>query len=252
MKIKISLFFFICLVYRGFAAEPSGEAIIQKVNELLNPESCYARAEMTIVTTSGDERTFVYDSWSKNYGEKNLIRYIKPGRVRNQATLMLNHADDIWMYFPRTQRVRKLASHFKKQKMEGSDFSYEDIGSGNSFIDDFTSKRLEDGKADGIDCYRVELTRKPDSDLSYSRLIMSVDKTNYVPLIIEYYDEKDPQNKIKVLHQSDIQVIQGIPTAMKMVMHNTENNKETSMVIDEIKYNVNLDDAMFSERGLKK
>jgi len=252
MKLRTIIVLYLSLVSQSFAAELSGEEIIQKVNDLLNPESIYARAEMTIVTTSGNERTFLYDSWSKNHGEKNLIRYIKPSRVKNQATLMLNHADDIWMYFPRTQRVRKLASHFKKQKMEGSDFSYEDIGSGNSFIDDFISKRLKDGKTDGVGCYRVELTRKPDADLSYSRLLMFIDKETYMPLLIEYYDENDPDNMIKVLHQSDIQNIQGIPTAMKMVMHNSTDNTETSMVLKEVKYHVELDDAMFSERGLKK
>ena len=42
---------------------------------------------------------------------------------------MLNDGDDIWTYFPRTRRVRKLASHAKKQKVPGSDFSFGDFSS---------------------------------------------------------------------------------------------------------------------------
>jgi len=49
---------------------------------------------------------FYYDSYSKNKGEKNLLRYIEPKRAKGQAILMLNYADDIWMYFPRTKRIR--------------------------------------------------------------------------------------------------------------------------------------------------
>jgi len=229
-----------------------GEQIINKVNDLINQETIYGKSEMTIITTSGNQRTLLYESWSKDYGEKNLIRYLAPPRVKGQATLMLNHADDIWMYFPRTGRVRKLATHAKKQKMEGSDFSYEDMGSGDAFIKDFTAKRLEDEKKEGYDCYKLEMIRKPDSDLSYSRMIMWVVKENFVPLVIDYYDENDPDLLLKTLVQSDIKDIDGIPTPMKMVMYNKQDNTQTSMSWHEIKYNLPIKDEMFTERGLKK
>lgn len=84
--------------------EPTGEEIISKVNELMNQDTVQAKVKMTIVTSSGNERVFIYDSYSKNKGEKNLLRYIEPKRAKGQAILMLNYADDIWMYFPRTKR----------------------------------------------------------------------------------------------------------------------------------------------------
>lgn len=232
--------------------ELTGEYIIQKVNELMNVQTNYGKAKMTIVTTSGQKRTFIYESWSKNKGEKNLVRYLEPKRVKGQAVLMLNHADDIWMYFPRTQRVRKLATHAKKQKMQGSDFSYEDMGSGDAFIENFSPERLEDEKMEGHDCFKLELTRKQESDISYSRLIMWVIKENYYPIVIDYYDEDDPSLWEKRLVQSDIRVIDNIPTAMKIVMYNKQDNTQTEMELIEVKYNVKLDDSMFTERGLKK
>ena len=232
--------------------ELTGPQIIQKVNDLLNPETTLARAKMTIMTTSGQTRTFIYESWSKNHGEKNLIRYSEPRRARGQATLMLNYADDIWMYFPRTKRVRKLATHAKKQKMEGSDFSYEDMGTGDAFINDFTTRRLEDDRMEGSDCYKLELTRNDNADISYSSLILWIVKDNFVPVVIDYYSEDDPNKIEKRLVQSDIRIIQDIPTAMKLVMFNRQDNTKTEMEFLEIEYNIPLDDSMFTERGLKK
>ena len=232
--------------------ELTGKQIINKVNELMSQETIYSKSKMTIVTTSGKTRTFEYESWSKDNGEKNLIRYLAPSRVKGQATLMLNHADDIWAYFPRTKRVRKLATHAKKQKMQGSDFSYEDMGSGDTFIKDFTPKRLKVEKMEGNNCYKLELIRKKDSDLSYSRLIIWVIKKNFVPIVIDYYDESDPGFLLKRLVQSDIQIIDGIPTPMKIVMYNKQNNTQTSMELIEVNYNIPLKDEMFTERGLKK
>jgi outer membrane lipoprotein-sorting protein len=236
----------------SFGQELTGEDIIQKVNDTMNVETSYAKAKMTIVTTSGSKRTFVQESWSKNKGEKNLVRYLEPRRVKDQAVLMLNNADDIWMFFPRTQRVRKLATHAKKQKMQGSDFSYEDMGSGDAFIENYVSKRLEDEESEGYDCYKLELTRKPESDLSYSRLIIWVIKENFVPIAIDYYDDKDPSRRVKRLVQSDIRVIDDIPTAMKSVMFDLNDNTQTELEMLEVKFNIPLDDNMFTERALKK
>jgi len=251
-NIMISGLIVLLFVPVSFSQELTGEDIIQKVNELSSPLSSYGKSKMTIVTSSSSERTFIFESWSKNKGEKNLVRYLKPRRVKGQATLMLNHADDIWMYFPRTQRVRKLATHAKKQKMQGSDFSYEDMGSGDAFIRNFNPKRLKDEKMEGHDCYKLELTKKKGSDISYSRLIMWVIKENFVPIIIDYYDENDPALSEKRLVQSNVRVIDNIPTAMKIIMHNKNDNTQTELELLEIKYNVTLSDDMFTERGLKK
>lgn len=230
----------------------TGPEIIQKVNALMNPASSYARAKMTIITSSGQERTFVYDSWSKNHGEKNLIRYIEPRRLKDQATLMTNYADDIWMYFTRTRRVRKMATHAKKQKMEGSDFSYEDMGAGNSFIEDFEATRLQDQEIDGQLCYQIEMIRKPDADISYSRLVMFVHKDHFVPIRVQYFEGDNPERLLKELVQTDIRQIQSIPTAMKMEMINRTDRTSTRMEFLEIRYNVDLEDALFTERGLKQ
>ena len=252
MKRTIIVLLSVVLANAAPAQELTGEDIIQKVNDIMNVETSWSKSKMTIVTTSGNTRTFVSESWSKDRGEKNLVRYLEPSRVKDQAFLMLNNADDIWAFFPRTQRVRKLATHAKKQKMQGSDFSYEDMGSGDAFIDDFTPKRLEDEKKEGCDCYTVELTRKEESDLSYSRLIMWINRENFVPVVIDYYEEDDPSRIQKRLISSDFQVIDGIPTAMKFVMKNLNDNTETEMELLEVKYNIELNDDLFSERNLKK
>ncbi len=253
-KTCLCLWLLICFQpgLRGQADSLTGAEIMLKVNEVFNPQSAYSKAKMTILTTSGGKRTFVYESWAKNQGEKTLVRYLEPGRVKGQATLMLNHSDDIWMFFPRTQRVRKLASHAKKQKMQGSDFSYEDMGSGDAFIKDYTSFRLEDEKKEGYDCFLLELSRKKKADSSYPRLRIWVIKENFFPLVIDYYDEKDPERLLKRLVQSDVRQIDGIPTAFKMVMFNLDDSTQTEMELLEMRYDLPLEDSMFTERALKK
>ena len=253
MKNILILFTAILMLASGLLSQDlTGEDIIEKVNAQINVSTSYAKSKMTITTSSGQKRTFVSESWSKNHGEKNLVRYLEPTRVKGQAILMLNNADDIWMFNPRTQRVRKLASHSKKQKMQGSDFSYEDMGGGDVFIENFSAERLSDEKKEGYNCYKLELNRHDGADVSYSKLVLWVNKDNFVPVVIDYYDEDAPERVLKTLIQSEIQVIDGLHTAKKFVLINRNDSTQTEMEMLEIKFNIELEDSMFTERELKK
>jgi len=249
--ITLLLIMFLATGYSRSQELAAGE-IINKVNELMNQGSSKAIMTMTITTSSGQKRTFEYLTYSKNKGEKNLMIYMAPKRVKGQKMLMLNNADDIWAYFVRTKRVRKLATHAKKQKMEGSDFSYEDMGGSNSFITDFDAKKTGSETKEGYKCYKLELVKKPGSGSSYAKMIMWVIKENFVPIVIDYYDEDSPDRVGKTLLQQNIKEIDGIPTGTKIIMTNKNDDTNTIMVIKEIEYNIQLDDDMFTERGLRK
>jgi len=230
----------------------SATEIVKKASDVLNQDSVYAQMKMVIATTTGDTRELYFDSWSKDRGNKVLIRYTAPPRVKGQAMLLLNGASDIWSYFPRTHRVRKLASHAKRQKMQGSDFSYEDMGAGDSFETDFEHKLLGDESIDGKACYKIELTKKEGTDSSYSSMIAWIEKERFVIWRIDYYDESDPGQVSKRLVSSNVKVIDGVPTPMTIVMHNLLDGTQTSQEIIKVSYNTTIEDSMFTERGLQQ
>jgi len=70
-------------------------------------------------------------------------------------------------------------------------------------------------------------------------------------VVIDYYDEDDSNLWQKRMVESDIRIIDAIPTAMKIVMINKNDNSQTEMELLEMKYNIPLDDKMFTERELK-
>ncbi len=230
----------------------TADEIIRTMTDTMNPEQSKGIFKMTIITSSGDERTFVYESYSKGQGEKSLLKYVKPSRLKGQTILMLNNANDIWTYFPKTKRVRKLASHTKKQKLEGSDFSYEDFGGADAFIDDYNALLLGEEKKEGKRCYKIELTRKEGSSVSYSKVIMWVVKETYIPIVIDYFHDDDSNLLIKELVTSDVELIDGIYTPMKIVMYNKLDNTHSKMEVEEVTYNVDLPDDLFTEMGMQQ
>ena len=231
------------------AADPTGPEILNKIIDLMNPENAKGVMAQTIVTTSGDKRTFKYETYMGNRGESSLMRYLSPSRVKGNALLMTDFSDNIWMYNRRTGRVRKLASHAKKQKFEGSDFTYEDMGSGDSWKTDFKPVLKGIEKVDKVRCFKLELQAKSE-DISYSKMICWVRVCDFFPIQIDYYDEKNVFTK--TLFLQDIRTIEGVLTPMKMVMRNNLDLTETVMEYVNITYDVEFDKGFFSERNLKK
>lgn len=227
-----------------------GAAILNQMMTVLEPENSRAQMTQIINTTSGAKREFRYDYYTAGKGEKVLIRYTWPARSRGMATLMLNNAADIWTYFPRTKRVRKLASSAKHQNFEGSDFTYEDMGSGNAWKNDYQTQRLEDKTIDDQICYTLQLIPKSGSDVSYAKLLIFVRQADFSPLEIHYYDS-DHQH-LKTLYFKDIREVEGIPTAFKMVMQNHLEKSSTEMGIESITYDVTYPAGFFTERELRK
>jgi len=249
MKLKLFCFLYVFLSI-SLGQSPDAKQIIDQVTAVMSPDNAYSRGTQTIMTSSGKERVFEFESWSAEKGKSVLTRYTKPAAIRGQAFLMLNNADDIWSYFPKTKRVRKLASHAKKQKMQGSDFTYEDMGGGDVFQKRFTPRILGVESMDGVSVWKMELKGIPGSDPPYPRIILWVRQSDYFPVKLDYYDDQDFNSKSLVL--SDIRIVEDIPTAMTMVMADHKERSSTTMKTLEVSYSWKPDKDFFTERNLKK
>ena len=200
-----------------------------------------------IITFGGKKRTLEMQAYTKNKNEKQLIVYTAPMRVKGDKILMLNEGDDIWFYTPKTDRVRHLASHARRQKVQGSDFAYEDMAGGN-IEDDYTYKLLGEEKVLGTECYKIELI-PTESGPHYSKLILWADKEKFLTRQIDYYEKGELLKRLQCL---DVQNIDGHWTAMKLVMKNLQEGGETVIGTVEIKFDLDLDDEIFTTRNLKR
>jgi hypothetical protein len=249
MKKFITILFITTSIFAQQAI-PTGAELVERMSEIMTQESSTAIMTQTITTSSRKQRTFEFEMFTTDEGEKTLMRYLKPSAARGQTFLMLNNADDIWTYFPRTKRVRKLSSSSKNQKVQGSDFSFEDMGSGDSWKTEYNSTNLGSEKYDGTDCWKLESIGIPEQNPSYPKMEVYMRKVDFYPIKIDYFDENDFVEK--TLLMSNIKEIEGIPTAMQMTMKNHSEGSETSMETISITYNWEPPENFFTERELKR
>ena len=245
MKVKTLL---LGTILVGSALGASIDEVLDKMEENENAQT--SKVSMTMIVTDGGGRETVSEliSYSADKGDKSLMEYIAPARIKGMKILTLNDGDDIWFFSARTGRVRKIAGNQKSQSVNNSDFSYEDMSSSDR-REDYDCKLLADKKINGTDCYTIEMKPKK-SDISYSLIVMYVDKKNYLPVEGHYLDE---DGEIwKKLFMKNSSKTGNYWSAEFIEMHNIQKGSKTIMKTNKVEYDIELDKNMFSERNLKR
>ncbi len=229
------------------AQELSPREIINRIDATERVASSESVAKQIITTSGGKKRTLGMKAFTKDMNDKQLMIYTSPKRVKGDKILMLNDGDDIWFYTPKTDRVRHLASHAKRQKVQGSDFAYEDM-SGGKIEEDYTYTLMGEEKVSGQPCYKFELI-PTEKGPHYSKLILWADKKKFITLKIDYYEDGE---LLKRLDCHDVQHIDGHWYAMRLVMTNLKEGGQTAMETLEIKFDIEIKDNVFTTKNLKR
>ena len=184
-------------------------------------------------------------------GDKSVIVFSQPRDVKGTAFLSHTHkegSDDQWLYLPALKRVKRISSNNKSGPFMGSEFAYEDISSQE--VAKYTYKYIKDDSANGLGCFIVE--RYPvDKNSGYTRQIVWVDKDEYRPQKVEYYDRKDALLKTLVFTEYN-QHLDKFWRAYDMSMRNHQTGKSTTLKWSEMKFQVGLSKRDFDRKALKR
>lgn len=235
------------LVCSSYAQNLTVDQIMDRVEKNEKIPSSITQVDQTIITSKGKSRVLSIQGYSKNSGDDQLSVYTGPARVKGDKILMLNGGDDIWFYTPRTDRVRHLASNARKQKVQGSDFSYQDLEQ-RDYQEDFEMKLLGTEEISNVNHFMIQAiptSTGPD----YAKLIFWVHEESFIVSKVEYYEDKLLS---KTLYASEVRKIGDHWIAMKLEMRNNESGSKTLLETREIEVNVDLDDSRFSTNYLKR
>jgi len=233
------------LPLRAGSAGDKAKKILKKADKAGWMKASHSLIEQTITTTSGSKRTFKIESWSKNGDEKQLMKYLAPPQSKGIGVLTLEEGENIWVYFPDSDDLRKIASSARNQSVEGSDFTYEDLST-TTMSKKYDAALLGEEKIGDDDCYKLKL--KPKKKSFYGKLIIWIDKTSYTLPKIEYYNKKGKHTK--TLLMKSYKKIKGVWVAKEIVMKNHKRGSRTKIKIMKIKVNPDIGDDIFTTENL--
>ncbi len=246
-----------------FAAdEPNSATEIPDINIIVNKANFVAyyqgndgkaRVKMTITSKQGQtrEREFIILRRDDQDGgdQKYFVYFHKPVDVRKMVYMVHKHAqlqkdDDRWLYLPALDLVKRIAAGDKRTSFVGSDFLYEDV----------SGRSLEEDTHELVDVndflFVVKNVPKNPDTVEFGYYNVAIDRTNFVPMKMKFFDK---QGKLhRVIESRKVEVIQDFPTVVKSIVSDLKTGNKTEMEFSDVKYNIGLDEDMFTERYLRR
>jgi len=242
--LTIVLFSFYCL----FLTAQDATEIIKKANDKINgEESSFSIMKMTIIRPEW-ERTLEFKNWTKGT-DYALTLITSPARDKGQS--FLKRSTEMWSWNPTISRLIKLPPSMMSQGWMGSDYTNDDILKESSVVEDYIHEITGEDEIEGRLCYRIKMTAKEEAAVIWGHQVRWIDKDDYLFLKAELYDEDGYLVRTEL--GKNIETMDGrlIPTIMEIIPEDEEGYK-TIVEIEEIEFNIPVEDGFFSQQNLKR
>ncbi len=244
MKSNIHIRIFILAALAGVTltahAQDAGTILKNMDGVLYAAKDMSGTNQIILIDKNGKQETREANVLQKGTDTR-IMRFTSPASQAGIAVLALPN-DVMYMYLPAFGKERRISSSVKNQNFAGTDFSYDDMEP-KPYTDKYTPELV---RTEG-DVYVLELTPKGRSD--YSRLVVQVDKTNYYPVHMEYYDRGN--SKVKESSYTFKKVGKYWNPA-EIEMKDLKKNHTTRMLTSNVEFDTGLSDDEFTVRKLKQ
>jgi outer membrane lipoprotein-sorting protein len=241
---------FLLFLYLGFFLYSFGQEakdIVKKADDKAKGKTSIASITIQIIRPNWTREMSV-KAWTKG---KDLTLILVLAPAKEKGVVFLKRKKEVWNWIPSIERNIKMPPSMMSQSWMGTDFTNDDLVKEASVIEDYTHSFLEDAIVEGRECYKIQLLPKPKSAVVWGKIIMCIDKKDFIMLYVEYFDEEE--KLVNVMHCSDIKLLGGKILASKMEMTpvNKKGNK-TVLLYNSLSFESPLEDSFFSTQNLTK
>jgi outer membrane lipoprotein-sorting protein len=172
-----------------------------------------------------------------------MIHILSP--AKDKGTVFLKRKKEVWNWLPTLERSIKLPPSMMTQSWMGTDFTNDDLVKESSVVLDYDHHLLGDTTVAGKRCYRIEMIPKPEAAVVWGKIIVSIDKGDYLQLHTVFYD--DDGVEVNTMSAYDVKMMDGrlIPTRLEMIPADKKNHK-TEIIYTRIQFNRPIPDNFFT------
>ncbi|MCF7823532.1 MAG: outer membrane lipoprotein-sorting protein [Candidatus Marinimicrobia bacterium] len=228
----------------------TGYEIAKAMDETLSPKDMKAEMTMVLTNKQGKTRESTIRSISANDNREQIIWFLSPADDKGVAFLKIEHQDqddEMRLWLPAFNKVRRISSKKKADSFMGSDLSYEDMTSRE--LDEYTYELKGEQEIDGIPCYILESTPKEGITRTYKRFVTYVSKADLVAIIDEAYDMRDELLKRRVM-KYEKQKSYNLP--VEIYVENVQKNTNTRLTFSKQEVDTGVEPDLFQEKNLKR
>ena len=259
---KLIAFVSIFLTVFGLSAQTAKE--IAKVYCDLDRVPDYNYSTLLLENIDKDGKREVIEIHQYGSGVDNGLKNVafdfkSPASVKGMRVLQLEKlkkADDRWVYMPKLRQARRIPMTERTKSFGGTEFTYNDMTIRNededeNVIEDANAKITVNGSS--YSCWKMKSTPYKKSEVEYLYRISWFDKKTYIPVRIEYYDNKDKM--IKTYECLKIEMVKGAtgieyPLRRSNVITNLVTGRKTVATVQDFVFDEQISDAYFAQHWL--
>lgn len=236
----------IAIYFSAVLQAQTAKEIVQKADDKLRGTT--SQVELTIRTVRPKwTRSMDVKAWIKG-SDYSLILIQSPPRDRGIA--FLRRKKEVWNWMPVLERTIKLPPSMMNQSWMGTDFTNDDLVKESSVVNDYDHRMAGDTMIDNRNCYIIQMIPKPEAAVVWGKLIVCIDKKEYLELHTRFYDEDG--KLINIMNAFDVKMMDNrlIPTRFEMIPMDKKNQK-TEMIYRSVQYNRPLEDGFFTPEKMR-
>jgi hypothetical protein len=230
-------------------SDPAAAGLVKKAVEAL-PKVPF-QAKLVLTNDKGDKRDVELRHKVVGGARASFLEVVAPEELKGIRFLFLERptgAPDQYVKIATARSPVRVTDQIRKQPFLDSTFYVSDLVEPN--LELFNYRFLPDTGIGGHSVKQVEAVPKYPEGEIYGKTLIAIDPTDLVILRREFYDKNG--KLLKVWTVDVVEKVEGVNTIRDQRMKNVQENKESRLQTPEIKYNVELSDAMFAPDHLKK
>jgi len=221
--------------------------IVRKMDDKMRGKS--SQAELTIKTIRPNwSREMLVKTWMKE-GHYAMILIQAP--TKEKGIVYLKRKKEVWNWIPALERSIKLPPSMMTNSWMGTDFTNDDLVKESSAVDDYDHRIIKDTMIDKRDCYLIEFLPKPNTAVVWGKILVAIDKKDFIEMYSEFYDEEGKLINVMIAH--NIRMMDGrlIPTHIEMIPVDKKGQK-TELFYRTILFNRNIEESFFRQERMKQ
>lgn len=228
-------------------SSPTAKEMIQKADDNMEGSSSTSVMTMSIVRPTWT-RTLEFKNWVKG-SEYALTLVTAPAKEKGQT--FLKRGNDMWSFLPKIGRMIKLPPSMMSQGWMGSDYTNDDVLNETSLTEDYQHSFIGEDQLENRDAKIIDMKPKEESNIVWGKVVTWVSNEQFLFLKTEYYDEDDFLVRTELFQDFKMMDNRLVPT--KYIIIPAENpDQKTIVEIKDMKFDVPLKDAFFSQQNMKR
>ncbi len=245
MNIK---FFLILLLFfsQDIYSQDATEILEESEERIRGIKSSYTEMIITVVRPKWSKEMKM-KGWS--IGEDYFVSVVT-APAKEKGVVFLKRENEVWNYLPSIERTIKLPPSMMMQNWMGTDFTNDDLVQRSSITDDYTNTIIGEENVEGLDCWIIQLIPKEDAAVVWGKLVMWIDKKDYMQLRTEFFDEYE--DMVNIMTSKMIKSFDGkkLPSVIEFIPLDKEGKKT---IIERLvwKFDIDINQRFFMSNYMR-